>query len=302
MIHFYSKIYVTTVLFTEYLTFASQNKKLSHVEYGNYDLLRQKAVDTDWNSLRPDNINNYAQNITDQILTLAESCIPNKTITIRPSGPPWITTAIKRYIRKRKRAYRTARLTNEDRHWTTFRQLRNTVTAMIRDAKKSYKQSLSDKLKSDILSSKSVLKAFLSQNNSSSIPPLEKDGIVYSDETDKVNLLNDQTLINDIYEYAVLPDILPYTVQIPLQSIVLSPDEVKKFLNRSRSVRLLVQAVSATVFLKNFLPNYHFHSLLSSTTLLILEKFQISSKWLMWRLFLKVVSYLLSQIIDTFHY
>ena len=26
---------------------------------------------------------------------------------------------------------------------------------------------------------------------SSSIPPLEKDGIVYSDETDKANLLND---------------------------------------------------------------------------------------------------------------
>ena len=31
----YTKIYVTTVLFTEYLTFASQNEKLSHVGYGN---------------------------------------------------------------------------------------------------------------------------------------------------------------------------------------------------------------------------------------------------------------------------
>ena len=46
------------------------------------------------------------------------------------------TIAIKRYVRKCKRAYRTARLTNEDRHWTKFRQLRNKVTAMIRDSKK----------------------------------------------------------------------------------------------------------------------------------------------------------------------
>ena len=82
------------------------------------------------------------------MLTLAESCIPSKIVTIRPSDPPWITTAIKKYIRKRKRAYRTARLTKEDRHWTKFRQLRNKFTAMIRDSKKSYKQSLSDKLKS----------------------------------------------------------------------------------------------------------------------------------------------------------
>ena len=66
----------------------------------------------------------------------------------------------------------------------------------------------------------------------SSIPPLEKDGIVYSDETEKANLLNDffrdQTLIND--KDAVLPDILPYTIHTPLQSIVLSPDEVKEVL------------------------------------------------------------------------
>ena len=123
---------------------------------------------------------------------MAGSCIPNKT-NYSTVWSTMDTIAIKRYVRKRKRAYRTARLTNEDRHWTKFRQLRSKVTAMIRDSKKSYKQSLSDQLKSGTLSSKqwwSVLKASLSQNNSSSIPPLEKDGIVYSDETDNANLLN----------------------------------------------------------------------------------------------------------------
>lgn len=75
---------------------------------------------------------------------------------------------------------------------------------MIRESKKSYNKSLSDKLKSGSLSSKqwwTVLKTFISQNNSSCIPPLENDGVVYSEETDKANLLNnffrEQTVLND---------------------------------------------------------------------------------------------------------
>ena len=155
----------------------------------------------------------YAQNIREYILSLIDSCIPNKVVTIRPSDLPLITTAIKRQIRKRKRAYRKAKLTDddEDRHWVKFRILRNKVTSMIRDSKKS-----------GFLSSKqwwTVLKSFISQNNSSCIPPLEKDDIVYSEVTDKANLLNnffrDQTVLNDKDD--VLPDIAPYTVQSQLQ-------------------------------------------------------------------------------------
>ena len=105
---------------------------------------------------------------------------------------------------------------------------------MIRESKKSYNKSRSDKSKSGSLSSKqwwTVLKTFISQNNSC-IPPLENDGVVYSEETDKANLLNnffrDQTVLND--KDAVLPDIVPYTVQSQLQTLIFSPDEVKEIL------------------------------------------------------------------------
>ena len=106
---------------------------------------------------------------------------------------------------------------------------------MIHESKKSYNKSLSDKLKSGSLSSKqwwTVLKTFISQNNSSCEPPLENDGVVYSNETDKANLLNNffrvQTLLND--KDAVLLDIVPYTIQSQLQSLIFSPDEVKEIL------------------------------------------------------------------------
>ena len=95
--------------------------------------------------------------------------------------------------------------------------------------------SLANKLKSDTLSSKqwwSLLKSFISPNNQSSCPPLEKDGLVYSDEKEKANLLNDffrdQTLLDD--QNAEIPEVVPYPVLHNLDFISLTPDEVKSIL------------------------------------------------------------------------
>ena len=194
-------------------------RRIWKYKQGNYDLVRQKGTETNWNSLRHTDMNICAQNIKEYILSLIDSCIPNKVVTIRPSDLPWITTAIKRQIRKRKRDYRKAKLTDEDRHWVKFRIIRNKVISMIHECKKSYNKSLSDKLKSGSLSPKqwwTVLKTFISQNNFSCIPPLENDDVVNCEETDKANLLNnfffrDQTVLND--KDAVLLDIVPYTAQ-----------------------------------------------------------------------------------------
>ena len=84
---------------------------------GNYDLLRNKALTTDWESLKDRNIDTYAQNISNSILKIASECIPNKCITVKPSDPPWITSVLKRQIRKRRRAYRKAKTTNQSHHW-----------------------------------------------------------------------------------------------------------------------------------------------------------------------------------------
>ena len=54
---------------------------------------------TNWIDLRHDDINVHASNITEHILEISKQCIPNRIIKIKPSDPPWITTAIKRLIR-----------------------------------------------------------------------------------------------------------------------------------------------------------------------------------------------------------
>ena len=75
---------------------------------GNYDLLHEKASSVNWDSLKDDNIDIYASNIETKILSLANYCIPNKNIKVKPYESPWLTTFLKRKIRHRKRAYKNS--------------------------------------------------------------------------------------------------------------------------------------------------------------------------------------------------
>ena len=169
-------------------------RRVWQYDRGDYDLLKQKAYSSDWNSPQNPEINVYAKNFYEHLIELTNSCIPNRQVTIRPTEPPWITTLIKKHIRMRKRAYKKAKRTNTQANWVKFRRLRNETTSMIRNSKKSYIDSLSNKLKSENLSSKqwwTVLKTFISPTSTSTIPPLEKNGLVYSDEVGKANIFND---------------------------------------------------------------------------------------------------------------
>ena len=165
-----------------------------YYERNNFYLLRDKASLFDWESLRDNDLNVYADNINTAINSIANECIPNRYIRVKPSNSPWLTTFLKRYIRERKRAFRKAKRTtcNMEPHWKTFKKLRNKVSTMIRDSKTTYYDKLADKLKSNTISAKdwwSTLKTFINPNSSSSISPLEYDNNIYTDESDKANIL-----------------------------------------------------------------------------------------------------------------
>ena len=213
----------------------SYRRQIWNYDQGDYQLLRTKAVETDWNSLRDNNLDTYAANISNHILLIAKECIPNKVVTIKPSNPPWLTTRIKQVIRKRKRAYRKAKHTNSPAHWIKFKRKRNKTNSIIRESKQSQTDKIANKLKSDSLSSRkwwTTLKYFISPASKASLPPLELNGIIYTEEQEKANLLNtffcEQTMLND--QNAVLPDIIPYAVTSHITGIVLNPSDVKAVL------------------------------------------------------------------------
>ena len=201
----------------------------------NFGLLREKASSIDWRALENDDISLYASNLNSTILSLTKECIPNKSIRVRTSDPPWITTLLKRQIRKRKRLYRKAKQTNLERHWIKFRQLRNETNTMIRNSKQQFYDNIAEKLKSKSLSSKdwwSTLKTFISPNLNSAIPPIESEGIIYSDDFEKANLFNNyfqgQTVLDD--SNAVLPELPEPSYLTSLSSIAFDPQEVEEIL------------------------------------------------------------------------
>ena len=85
----------------------SYTRQIWDYEQGDFQLLRTKAAETEWDSLRNNNLDTYATNISYRIMAIAKQCIPNKVVTIKPSDPRWLTTKIKQFIRKRKRAQKS---------------------------------------------------------------------------------------------------------------------------------------------------------------------------------------------------
>ena len=119
----------------------------------------------DWHALENDDLSICATNLKSTIVSLAKECIPNISISIGTSDPPWITTHLKRQKRKRKRLYRKAKWTNLERHWTKFRLLLNVTNTIIRISKQQFYDTIPDELKSESLSSKdwwSTIKTLIS--------------------------------------------------------------------------------------------------------------------------------------------
>ena len=84
----------------------SFTRRIWYYDRCDFNVLRNKVNTVDWNSLQDNNIDTIANNIHSTVMSLATECIPNKYVRVRPIEPAWINLKIKRYIRKRKRAYK----------------------------------------------------------------------------------------------------------------------------------------------------------------------------------------------------
>ena len=123
---------------------------------------------------------------------------------IRETDPPWLTSKIKKMKRKRKRLYDKYMQSRTEINHDNYKMYRNKVTNEIRKSKKSVADKISSKLRDTNLQPKDywrTLKQFIKPQQRSSIPPLNADGIILDDDTDKANFLNDyftqQTSLDD---------------------------------------------------------------------------------------------------------
>ena len=72
-------------------------------DQGDFDMLRQRLADFDWDSIKCEDVNQYSINFANILINLAKECIPNKKVRVRPQDLPWINGLVRKLMRKRNR-------------------------------------------------------------------------------------------------------------------------------------------------------------------------------------------------------
>ena len=171
------------------------------------------------------------RNITERITTLANKHVPNRLINARKTDPAWSTTHVKKVIREKKSLYDKYKKSNNINHFETYKQFKNLVTREIRKSKKEVLNKLTENLSSPNTRQNdcwTTLKHFIQPDQSDVIPPLNKNGQIYTEEKEKTNILNnfftEQTLLDE--SQATLPQAVKNTTY-HLDSIIVTPEEVR---------------------------------------------------------------------------
>ena len=189
------------------------SRKVWQYENADFNLYRQKLRERDWN-IHDKSIDEQLSSIINNINLSAEQSIPNKNVKIRPRDLPWFHNDIRKNIRVRNRLHTKAKRENTPEAWRRFREARNNVISLIRNAKLNYFKKLATNLHQGNLTSKQwwkVAKQFLKNSTDSEIPLLIENDTHFSTPAEKASLLNsyfcDQSNIDD--SHASLPPFEP---------------------------------------------------------------------------------------------
>ena len=208
------------------------SRKVWQYENADFNLYRQKLRDSDWN-IHDKSIDEQLNCIITNIAQSAEQTIPNKNVKIKPMDLPWFHNDIRKNIRVRNRLHTKAKRDNTPEAWRRFREARNNVVSLIRNAKVNYFKKLATNLHQGNLTSRQwwkVAKQFLKSNGDSEIPILIENNTQFKTPAEKASLLNsyfcDQSNVDD--SHASLPPFEP--PDIALNNITVTDTDVEDVL------------------------------------------------------------------------
>jgi hypothetical protein len=155
-----------------------------------------------------DEVHTIVDIIANTILNTADNTIPNRLITVRKDSRPWITTSIKKFIRRKNRIHKKAKHANSISHGEKYRITRNKCNNLIKMAKNDYFSTISEKFKAESFGSKNwwnLFKKRLGSSKSRSIPPhppLQTDDDLICDNLAKCELFNDFFSVESNMDYS----------------------------------------------------------------------------------------------------
>ena len=123
-----------------------------------HDELREEINNTNWQTLKNQDIDTYTSNVTNRIISISKNHIPKKEIIVRQSDPEWLTSKLKKMMRKRKRLYDKNKRTKRETDYTAYKIFRNKITSELTRSKKFVIDKLANKLSESNLKPKDYWK------------------------------------------------------------------------------------------------------------------------------------------------
>ena len=191
--------YISVVL--KYEIKRAYQRKVWLYKQADFQKLNQLLLEYDWDSIITDapSIDSACLNFTYTYIRCVRECVPEKTVIIRPKDKPWFDNVLRIHIRKRDRLRKKALKSHKMTDINNYKQQRNRVNNMKKQAKCSYYDNIETQLldsnKNDVKLYWKLMKDLFKSKSSSSIPPLktaDENGtlsVVFSDK-EKVEVLN----------------------------------------------------------------------------------------------------------------
>ena len=162
----------------------------------DYTVLHTNLLNINYedNCMNTDNIDDLYCKWYETFREALEFSIPNRIVTMRPRDKPWMSSDIRKAIRKRKRLLKYFCRHKSPRAWENYRVQRNLTTFLIRTAKTKYYTNLSDKLQDPEIGQKKwwgIIKSLYGNKIHSNIPALLEGDRMITDAKEKATLFND---------------------------------------------------------------------------------------------------------------
>jgi len=174
--------------------------------------------------------------LRDALLDVIDKHVPHK-VKSEKNRKPWINHNLKRLRRKKQQSYNRARSTNLPAHWSHYRRLKKEMQKECRSSFNEYMSSIIHESYENGKNKKlfSYIKSL--RKDYCGVDTLQKDGISFSENQDKANILNQyfsSVFTKDSDSNLPMLDSSPYP-EIPQFEVTLPG--VCKLLDRVRKLR-----------------------------------------------------------------
>ena len=126
-------------------------------------------------------------------MSIIESNIPNKTITVDDRDSPWITPQLKNLIKKQENIFRVEKRWEKATDWKRVKDHQQRTQEAISEAKSTYLENLGKKLCDPTSGQKTFWTAYrrlANKKKNTNIPPILEDGKYITNFKDKADLFN----------------------------------------------------------------------------------------------------------------